>query len=257
MTVYLDLVMLLNFLVDFLLLLGTNRLSGFSPGISRLLPAAGLGAVYSGACMLPQFRFLGNLVWRIICMLLMTGIAFGWNRSAIKRGSVFLLLSMALGGAAAGIGTPNFTVLVLCGMGVWLLCSAAFENRAGQQEYVSIKLSYGENTASVIALRDTGNSLRDPITGESVVVIAGEVAQKLTGLSHAQIQNPLETVGAGILPGLRLIPYRSVGNPYGMLLALPFEKCVIDGKVRRTLVAFAPDGLGRGEVYQALAGGII
>ena len=60
MAVYLDLVMLLNFLVDYLLLLGTNRLSGSPMTPGRCALAAVLGSVYAGACLLPGFRFLGN-----------------------------------------------------------------------------------------------------------------------------------------------------------------------------------------------------
>ena len=48
MEIYLDLVILLNFLVDFLLLLGTNRLSGFPAAIGRCALAAALGALHSG-----------------------------------------------------------------------------------------------------------------------------------------------------------------------------------------------------------------
>ena len=45
MAVYLDLVMLLNFLVDYLLLLGTNRLSGSPMTPGRCALAAVLGSV--------------------------------------------------------------------------------------------------------------------------------------------------------------------------------------------------------------------
>ena len=48
--VYGDVVMALNFLVDFLLLMGTDRLAGFPAAAGRCALAAGLGAVYSGAC---------------------------------------------------------------------------------------------------------------------------------------------------------------------------------------------------------------
>lgn len=257
MTVYLDLVMILNFLVDFLLLLGTNRLSGFPPGVRRLLPAAALGALYSGMCMLPGFHFMSSLLWRMVSLGLMAVIAFGWNPSALKRAGVFVLLSMTLGGVALSLGKADFIALVLAAVGVRLLCGVAFGSQVGGREYVPVKLRYGGNTASVVALRDTGNSLKDPITGESVLIVSADVAGRLTGLSQKQIQNPLETIVKAPISGLRVIPYRSVGNPGGMLLALPIDDCSIDGKPRRTLVAFAPEGLGRGEVYQALTGGTI
>ena len=77
MAVYLDLVILLNFLVDFLLLLGTNRLSGFPSAPGRCALAAAFGRIYAGVCLLPGLRFLGNLLWRSVTMCLMAWIAFG------------------------------------------------------------------------------------------------------------------------------------------------------------------------------------
>ena len=77
MKVYVDGVMLINFLVDFLLLLGTDRLSGFPPEWKRLISASALGAVYSGICLFPGFRFLGNPLWRTVMLGLMGSMAFG------------------------------------------------------------------------------------------------------------------------------------------------------------------------------------
>lgn len=252
MEVYLDMVVILNFLVDFLLLLGTNCLSGFPLGAKRCALAAALGGVYSGACMLHGFRFLGSTLWRAVSLVLIAVIAFGWDRSAVKRGGVFLLLSMALGGVAVSFGKGNFLILVLAAAGVWLLCRIAFGEAVGSREYVPITLTYGGHSASLIALRDSGNTLRDPITGEQVFVIAGDVAQKLTGLSENQLRTPLETLALRPIPGLRLIPYRSVGSSGGMLLGLRFENVKVGSRTQSAIVAFAPEGLGRGGAYQAL-----
>lgn len=254
--VYLDLVVLLNFLVDFLLLLGTNRLAGFPMDAKRLLPAAALGAVYSGVCMLRTFRFLGNTFWRLVSLGLMAGVAFGWNRSALKRCGVFVLLSMALGGVALNIGKSGFPVLVLAAAGVWLLSRVAFGGSVGDREYVPVKLTWGDNTVSLIALRDSGNTLRDPITGERVLVIGAEAAGKLTGLSPEQLRRPLETLAQRPVSGLRLVPYRAVGQGGSMLLALRMQ-VTIGSREQSALVAFAPEGLGRENMYQALTGGVL
>lgn len=131
--IYLDLVVILNFLVDFLLLLGTNRLSGFPASPLRAAAAAALGAVYSGVCMMPRMRFLGGLLWRIVSLAGMAVIAFGWDKSAWKRSGVFVLLSMALGGASLSIGHGNFLTLLLTAGGVWALCIVAFGGRVGGQ----------------------------------------------------------------------------------------------------------------------------
>ena len=257
MTVYLDLVVLLNFIVDFLLLIGTNRLCGFPAKPGRAAGAAALGGIYAGACMLPGFRFLGNTLWRLVSLGVMAVIAFGWNRSAIRRGVLFVFLSMALGGIALGLGGGGFGVLVASAAGVCLMCLIGFRGRAGGREYVTVKLTYDGKMRSLTALRDTGNTLKDPITGESVLVVGAEIAEDLLGLTGAELLAPIETVGNGRIPGLRLIPYRAVGQPGGMLLAVRMDEVVIGKQKCSGLVAFAPQNLGRGEEYQALAGGVL
>ena len=248
MAVYLDLVMLLNFLVDLLLLLGTNRLTGFPPGCKRAAAAALIGSAYSGACLLPGFRFLGNTLWRLVFLSLMASVAFGWNKSAVKRGGIFLLLSMALGGMAVGLGKQGFGMLVLAAMGVWLLCRVGFGSKIGQ-EYLPIEVSHNGRNQTYIALRDSGNTLRDPITGERVLVLSADAALELCGLTAGDLCRPMETMLAH--PGFRLIPYRAVGQPGSMLLGIRAD-VTMEGKRRRAVVAFAPEAIGRGECYQAL-----
>jgi len=253
-TVYLDLVIGLNFLVDFLLLLGTDRLAGFPGSKKRLLAAAALGAVYSGACLLPGFRFLGEALWRVVSLILMCTLAFGWG--AWKRWGVFLLLTMALGGMALRIHQGGGPVLILAALGLWILCRVAFGGQVGGQSYVPVEISSGEKTLRLLALRDTGNQLRDPITGERVVIIGPEAAGKLTGLTRRELEDPMGTLAARGIPGLRLIPYHSVGKEGGMLLGMRFSKVTVNGRVGSGIVAFAPVGMGDG-VHQALIGGTV
>lgn len=257
MMVYLELVMLLNFLVDFLLILGTNKLSGFSPEPKRAAAGALLGAVYSGLCLMPGLRFLGALPWGMAVLGGMAVVAFGMNRTAVKRGGVFLLLSMALGGVALSFGRGHWGSVLLGAVGIWLLCHAAFGDSAGCREYIPLELAYGGNTLHLTALRDSGNSLRDPITGEQVLVLSAQAAGHLTGLTQEQLRRPLETLVCRPLPGLRLIPYRAVGTDSGFLLGLRFENVRIGKKRCSAVAAFAPDGLDREDGFQALAGGML
>ena len=89
-----------------------------------------------------------------------------------------------------------------------------------------------------------------------MLVISPEIAGRLTGLTLKQLQHPLETIALRPIPGLRLIPYRSVGNAGGFLLAKRFEDVTVGEKKQSALVAFASEGLGKGEIYQALTGGM-
>lgn len=257
MTVYLDLVILLNFLVDYLLILGTNRLAGFPPGYGSGGLAAALGGIYAGGCMVPGFAFLGNMFWRIVFLALVAIIAFGCNRSALQRGAVFVLLSMALGGIAVGFGRSSFSALMVSALLMWLLCRFSFRGGVGQREYIPVELNWEGREISVIALKDTGNTLRDPLTGEQVLVAGADVGEKLLGLSEHQLCHPVETLASGIISGMRLIPYRAVGQPGSMLLAVRFRNAKIGNSYEDPLVAFAPEELGRGEVYQMLTGGVV
>lgn len=256
MTVYLDLVMGLNFLVDLLLLLGTNRLAGFPIGLGRCAGAALLGSLYSGACLLPEFRFLGSSLWRIVSLGLMGMLAFGFNKAALQRCGVFLILSMALGGLAMCMGSAGFLPLVCCGAALLGLCNLSFRNGIGRNEYIPVTLCHGSRCVSLLALRDTGNTLRDPITGEQVLVLSTQAAVHLTGLTPQQLRTPLETLSQKPLPGLRLIPYRTVGSG-GMLLGMRVDQAKIGEKKQSVVAAFALEDFGMGEVYQALTGGIV
>lgn len=256
MRIYLDLVAVLNFLVDGLLLLGTNRLCGFPPGIKRCALASAVGSVYAAGCMLPGFGFLGNTFWRLVCLAAMGVIAFGWSISALRRTLVFVLLAMALGGIALGIGGGSFAALLLGAVLVWLLCTAGFRGGIGQRSFAAVRLSYRGKTMELTALRDTGNTLRDPVSGEAVLVLGADAAKNLVGLDSGMLASPVETLVSRKIPGLRLLPYRTVGQGNGMLLALRLDSVRIDGKPAGTLVAFAPRGLDSEGSYQALAGGM-
>jgi len=255
MTVYLDLIILFNFLVDFLLLLGTNRLCGYPPSPGRAALAALLGGIYGGACVLPGFRFLGNIVWRLISLALMAVLAFGVSFSALRRGLVFSFLSMALGGIVVCMGRGGFWPVLAAAALLALICRFGFRGKLDTNSYVPVELHYGDKHIQLTALRDTGNTLRDPVTGAPVLVIGAEAANQLTGLTVQQMKKPIESIGA--VPGLRLIPYHAVGNDGGMLLALKISKVKIGTWQGSSLVAFAPEGLHPGEEYQALAGGYV
>lgn len=256
MRIYLDLAVILNAVVDFLLLMGTNALAGFPSDWKRNAAAAALGGCYGGICLLPGLEFLGGIFWRAVFLGLMASIAFGWNRGSVKRIGTFVLLSMAMGGIALGFGRGRFATVLLSAAAVWVLCCLAFGGRVGEKEYVPVTIEYAGREVQVLALKDTGNNLRDPITGEPVMVLSARAASKLTGLSEQQIASPLETMGSRILPGLRLIPYHAVGQKGGILLAMRFENVKIGSRRQNALVAFAAGGLGEETMYQALTGGI-
>jgi stage II sporulation protein GA (sporulation sigma-E factor processing peptidase) len=255
-TVYVDVVMGLNFVVDFLLILSTNRLAGYPPGTGRAALAAVLGGIYGGTCLMPGFRFLGNTLWRLVSLGVIGTVAFGIGKSMVRRLVLFVLLSMALGGIAMGLGRGGLLPLLLSASLLSLMCVAGFQGKVGSS-FVPVELSRQGKTLKLIALRDTGNTLKDPLTGESVLVMGAFGARILLGLTPRQVEDPVGTVVSCPGMGLRLIPYRAVGSSCGMLLAARMDQVRIDGKNAGTMVAFTADGLSAEQEYQALIGGAV
>lgn len=247
-------VFLLNFLVDVLLLFAAARLCGYPVKLYRVLLAGGLGGLYGASCLLPGFYFLGNMLWRMVSLGLISTAAYGISLNAVRRGLIFALLSLALGGAVMGLGKGGVVEMISAAGVITLLCFVGFRGRVGETHYLPVELSYGDKRICLTALRDTGNTLRDPITGRQVLVVGADVAQQLTGLSPQQLRTPIETIEK--LPGSRLIPYRSVGSN-SFLLAIRVPKVKIGSWQGSTLVAFAPDFLSPEGAYQALTGGVV
>lgn len=256
MQVYLDGVFLLNFLVDLMLILGTNRLTGFSPDLKRAVPGAVLGGIYASLCLLPDLRFLGSILWRTVFFGLMSVVSFGCNRSAWRRGAIFLLLSMALGGIATGVGVRDFAAVCLCAMLVALLCRVGFGGQQIGRAYVPVELNWQGSRVKVLALQDTGNTLRDPLTGEQVLVCGADVGAELLGLPESSFLDPARMLTEGTIPGLRLVPYHTVDQPGGLMSMLRLKDVRIGGVVRDVLVAFAPHRIGSREGYRMLTGGM-
>ena len=252
---YVEVVALLHLLVDLLLIMGTNRLAGCPPGIKRAVLPAMLGGIHAGACLVPGFRFLGNGLWRGVVMCLMAWGAFGTTRSGLRRGMLFALLMLALDGAAMALGGGGVGSVLLAAVAVAALCTWGFQGRAGSHEFIPVELKRGDRVWNLTALRDTGNTLTDPITGEGVLVAGADVGEQLFGLTARQLSTPAETLAAGLAPGMRLIPYRTVGQQGAMMLAARLRDVKVGSWRGNALVAFAPECFGKAESYQILVGG--
>ena len=252
---YFCLTILLNFLVDFLLLMGANRLAGFPHTPVRCILAAGISGIYGGMCL--KYSFLGMFLWYILALMLITMVAFGISKTMIRRGGLFILLRLAVGGIASGFSGGRFVGLLAAAAMVSLLCLLGFGGSVYGKEYVPVELCYNGKKLRLLALRDTGNMLRDPISGQSVLVVDAAAGETLLGLNLAQLADPITAVASACVPGLRLLPYRSIGSPQGMLAAIRLENTKIGDFRGSTVVAFAPQKLDSEEIYRGLTGGIV
>ena len=250
MPIYLDVLMVLNFLVDFLLLMGTNRLAGYPSGVGRTLLAGILGGIYGGVCVIPRFTFLAATHWRLVMLALMSLLAFGYDANALQRGVLFILLSMALGGIAMGLQRNSFWSLLWSAAAVAAMCIFGFRGRIGEK-YVPVKIQ----NIGFMALVDTGNTLTDPLTGQQILVVSPRIGRSLLEVEADALSDPVALVGR--IPGLRLVSFHAVGRSGGLLPVKRFDHVQV-GKWRGScLVAFSPNELGRGKPYEALTGGVL
>ena len=175
----------------------------------------------------------------------------------LNRGSILILLSMALGGVAAGMGVRHFGTVCVCAMIVALLCEVGFGGNGIGRMYIPVELNWQGRQVKVMALKDTGNVLRDPLTGEQILVCSPDVGEELLGVPEKMFSDPTSLLSSGALVGFRLIPYHAVGQPNGLMIALRLNNVRIGGVQRNPLVAFAPERIGSGGSYRMLTGGMM
>ena len=243
------LVFAFTWIVDFMLLREAAR---EEKGIRSRL-RCGAGAVIGGLYALLSLQ--EDHPELLLPVLLLMGVtAFGLGN--YLRWGKFLFLWLVANAMAAGVGNMDGWFLVLAAA---LLCLLALVGRDGGagSGYASLTIRFGEKTVSLRALRDSGNLLTDPVSGESVLIVSPWVGSKLLGLSPWELMHPIETVASGKVPGLRLIPYSAVGSGGGLLPALRFRDVTVDGENRSRIVAFSPNPIGDGRRFEALAGGAV
>ena len=249
---YAGAVMILNAAVQSLLMAGTNRLYRMPTQWLCVLLGGAFSGLYAGICLLPGLSCFRSPVWHLFVLILVGTLGFGLSKEGLQKTAVFILLNFALEGMTADKNNVAFGVVVVV---LIILCAGSFFGKQHYDRYIPVELAYGERKMRVVALRDTGNMLKDPLTGQQVLVESPYVATRITGLSAKQLCEPLKVITNAPLPGLRLIPYRTVGQGCAFLLALRMQ--VKQGKkTGPCLVAFAPEMFGRDSTYQALTGGI-
>jgi len=248
-------VLLLQYAVGVLLLCATYRLCQNSWRLKNICLAAGVSAVYGAFCTLDVCRILLYPGCRIVCIALTLWIAFGLRRSAVCDWAIYLLLNVAVGSITVSANTDKMWGLLAAAASICVICMLIPNGLPG--ECVPVEIKCGDLEMKLTALRDTGNMLKDPITGKPVLVVDGDTARKLTGLSPKQLRSPMETICAGIIPGLRLIPYKTIGASGGFMLAMKFQNVRIGSWKGSSLIAFAPEKIGSSGKYQALTGGVL
>ena len=191
--VYVDILFLINFCMDFLALYLTGGAMRTERRLPRLLFSAALGAVYAVADVLYCRNYIFSLLTGIFVSFVLCLVAF-YDRRGISLFKHFLLfwgISLLLGGAVTTLytllggvfgettGTPTRTDVLLTLAGIASIAIAAAERffmRHTEEKAVRLLLSHGEHSVTLNALCDSGNLLLDPVSARPVVIVARAAA---------------------------------------------------------------------------------
>ncbi|MBQ3089886.1 MAG: sigma-E processing peptidase SpoIIGA [Oscillospiraceae bacterium] len=278
--IYVDTVLVLNSILDYLLLLSTAKLTAQPFSRLRLLAGSLLGGGYAVLLFLPDAHWLSNPLIKLLWAVLIVLVAFGLGGDLLRLTLVFLALSCSLAGilvlvslfSAANLTYPqgipvtsmDWKALILAASLCYLLSATFLRRIADRREtrLLPVKLRWDCRQTAFTALEDTGDLLTDPAGNGPVLVVywktAAAVLPQLPRLQESDIRDPVEGIGrladSWGRGRLNLLPYRGIGSGQRFLLAVRVDSAVINGEVLHgQLVALAPDQLSEGS-YQAVIG---
>ena len=283
--VYVDSVFVLNALMDYLLVLSVGRLAGIPLRRGRYLLAGLLGGAYAVAVFLPGLGFLAATPVKLAAGVLLALTAYGGEEKLLRLTLLLFAVSCAMAGCVlalgllAGGGVPvvngvfytdvDAKVLLIASAAAYLVLTVVFRAAAKKGlhgQLVTVRVCLAGRTTAFTAFCDTGNGLRDPVSGQPVLVVSpgrldGVLPREVRSLlARGALERPAELleplVRAAPELRFRLLPYQAVGVAGGLLLAVRCDQAEIAG-VRYTglLAALSPTELGTG--YSALWGGAV
>ncbi|MGN1031362.1 MAG: sigma-E processing peptidase SpoIIGA [Butyricicoccaceae bacterium] len=194
--IYLDVLFVLNALMDGCMLCAAAALCGQVLQKRRICAGAAAGALWAVISVL--WTPAASVPARVLCGALMTVIAFGVNgvRRTVRSLMSVWLVSFVFGGcvtalasctsavtaAGTGIYLPvTLEMIAAAAVCAWAITALVFRRRAAEDiprgETVSIE--FLEKNIRVHLLPDSGNALRDPVSGLPVLIIDRASAMRL------------------------------------------------------------------------------
>lgn len=261
MTVYLDVVLLENLCMNYIILFATGYLMKIKMKQIRIIASSLLGGIYAVVAYLEILPIYSNFVTKIVLSILMVYIAFHSKsiKSLCKQLIIFYLTSFAFGGCAFAllyfirpqdilmrngvyVGTYPIKIALLGGIVGFIIVYIAFKvvkTKLRKKDMIyNIKVNIEEKTLELKAMLDTGNMLKDPISGIPVIVVEKE---KLYSILPTKLLDNIDKLIGGegesllkqveekeYLARFRMIPFSSVGKQNGLMLGFKADKVEIE-----------------------------
>lgn len=275
-TVYIDILFGVNFAINISLILCTGYITKRKSGNLRLFASAGIGALYSCFIFIFNIDALFSLGMRIAVACLMMVTAFGTCRIIpfAKLVLSFLGTTLALGmlmlsvlyfspvgirlGGVIRNGVFYFHIpiryMLLCSGGVYVLIYLGEKliKKSSARSFARVTVKRLDKIVELRALIDTGNMLKDPISGKKVLIAE---ADKLSPLFDFDIENIFsdDTLPDVLPEGFRLIPFSSIGKQNGMMMAFVPDTVTVESSPQNDIITAVFNGsLSQSGDYDAL-----
>ena len=259
MTIYIDVVLIENLLMNYIILFATGVILKIKIKHIRLILASLVGAIYTIIAYISALRIYSNIFLKFILSLIIIYIAF--NPKSVKKlfkfTLIFYLTSFVFGGAAFALiyivkpqeilknnglvlNTNSLKTIFISAIIAFAIIIIGFKvvkNKISAKDmYCNIKIILNQKEIETKAMIDTGNFLREPITNTPVIVVEHTL---LYDCMPKEILNHLETILGGdfseipdkvreeYISRLKVIPFSSLGKQNGMLLGIKADKVII------------------------------
>ncbi len=277
--IYLDILIAVNLVIDYLLLSATSHILRLTPKRWRLLLGALLGAVSACLIFLTAAPTLLVLVLHFISACILIKMTFKFSKVSVflKQVLVFYVISALFSGVISALwaltkseafyaynGVVYFDIspLMLTAFAVIsyaTICLYEYitRKRAPRGYAFLLRIDDGNGICECRALYDTGMHLTEPFSGKPVVIVEQAVMRPYLSEEHEDVLCCAHLPSDVRCAHIRVIPYRSLGTD-GLLPAFVPRCLTVEANDRRqwdisgTYVALS-NSLGRGD-YQALIG---
>ena len=236
--IYLDVLLLVNFVLGALFLLAAGLLGGQRCAVGRLFCGAGVAAAFSLALLAPLAPWPLALLYKGATGTLCVFAAYGWPgvRGFAKLLAWFWLMNLLLTGAVllpgAGVQANNLSVYLPLSPGVLLICAGVvygavqliLHTLGGQSAACfDAVLELGGAALHLRAFHDTGFLAQEPLSGRPVVLVRYPTVKALLAPALSTYLDAVFSNASALPPpelGIRFVPCDTVAG-HCLLPAVP------------------------------------
>lgn len=292
MTVYLDIVFVENILMNYIIIFATCVVLKSECKKFRMFIASCVGAVYTVVMYLNIIPIYSNFFMKFILSIAIVYISFKPKsfKRLLKDLVVFYLVSFAFGGCVFAlmyffkpqmaeirngvfVGSYPIKVALVGALIAFVIVQISFKlvkSKLCKKDVIyKVQLIIEDKAIDIQALLDTGNLLKDPITGFPVIIVERTC---LTTVISEKILNNIDKILGGDIDDLtkdvefnqtisrfRMIPFSSLGKQNGLLLGIKVDsvKVILDEKiveVNNAIIGIYDKSFTKNGAYTAIFG---